>query len=486
MFEVYNMKIENGPLLNAIIAVVLIMLGMLIYKISVSKRLKEHTIVKKQAETDPLTGSGNRHRFVKNLDSIIGKKKKFAICFMDLDGFKNVNDTLGHDAGDVLLIELSKRLKANLPKTCESYRLGGDEFAIIIEKINTIDEITEILDNLKKALEVPVVIDDNKITLAYSLGVSIYPTDTQDRKNLMTYADDAMYYIKENGKNNYYFFNEVLKTKLENKKKMQVDLKSAFDNNEFNICFQSRICLDNPDNIILEALIYWNHPVLGRLDAEYFIKDAEEMGIIVKIDEFVFNRVCNKLKELIDLGHNNISFSLNMSNIHSQRKDFVNKLCETLERYNFGKDKLQIEFMEEVPVKKIVGYKYFIDRLKEHDITVSVPSYDIKYDNLIAFKVLDIDEIKINSKFDGVDANFNSNVLKDIVTLSNDLNYKSSIVSIENEKEFNSAVLSGTNYIQGDYLFEKIDEENIVEFIDSYNNLKVDIIKRVDNIKNNK
>lgn len=483
MFEVFNIEIENITLLNIVIAIFSLLLGMLIYKVTVAKKLKEHTIVKKQAETDPLTGSGNRHRFVKDIDNTINKKKKFAICFMDLDGFKNVNDTLGHDAGDILLIELSKRLKINLPRSCQSYRLGGDEFAIIIEKINTIDEITKILDDLKQALEKPVIIDNNKITLGYSLGVSIYPTDTIDRKNLMTYADDAMYYIKENGKNNYYFFNDVLKTRLENKKKMQKDLKKAFESDEFSVCFQNRVCINNTDKIILEALIYWNHPVLGRLDAEYFIKDAEEMGVIAKIDEFVFNTVCNKLKEFINKGYNNISFAINISNMHTQRKDFIDKLCESLEEYNFGKGKLQIELNDDIPVGKISGYKYFIDRLKEYDIAVSAPSYNVQYDNLMIFKSLDVDEIKINSKFAGLDSNFDKKVLSDIVNLSKNLKYETSIVSIENERELVSAVLAGADYIQGDYVFERINEDKIVDFAEKYNSLKSNIVEKIKDIK---
>ena len=175
---------------------ILVVIGMLSYKLFELDKNKENKIVKKQALTDQLTGRGNRYMFQQVLDKLISKKKKFAVCFMDLDGFKQINDTMGHDAGDELLIALSNTFESKLPKNATAYRLGGDEFSIVIEGIKTVADITELLDNLKKELNVPLNIDGTSISLQYSLGVSIFPEDADNRTDLLKYADDAMYYIK--------------------------------------------------------------------------------------------------------------------------------------------------------------------------------------------------------------------------------------------------------------------------------------------------
>ena len=281
-------------LINLVMVGCSIILGILLDRMLTIGRYKEHKQIKKQAFTDQLTGKGNRHKFVEDMEHLISKKRKFAVCFMDLDGFKHINDTMGHDAGDMLLIQLGKKLDETLPENVESYRLGGDEFAILMENINTVEEITKILDDLKVGLTKPIVIDNVKIVLEYSLGVAIYPTDSDNRSELMTYADDAMYYIKEHGKNDYYFHNNVLKTKLENKKKMEINLKAAVEKEEFVIEYVPRVALKD-ESVCFESKIVWQHPVLGRIEEEYFMKQAEEMGIVVLLDEYLIKKTCEKI-----------------------------------------------------------------------------------------------------------------------------------------------------------------------------------------------
>ena len=466
-----NLELTGNPVLDVVFVSIILMIGMYIYKLAVTGRLKEHGKMKKQAETDPLTGRGNRHKFVMDLDDKIKKNKKFAICFMDLDGFKNVNDTLGHDAGDMLLIELSNRLENSLPKICESYRLGGDEFSIIIEKINTIEEISKILDRLKESLTSPVIIKNNKIVLQYSLGVAIYPEDATQRQDLMTYADDAMYHIKEHGKNNYYFFNNVLKSKLENKKKMQDDLKKAFENKEFSLSYQPRISTNNVDEIMFEALIYWIHPVLGKLNAEYFIPQAEEMGFIVQLDEFVLSKVCDKLKELKTKHNTNIKMSINMSNVHSKRHNFVDKLCEIIQSYNFDEGDLEFEFIDEIPIKNITDYKYFTEKLSDIGVRTSIPSFEVKHETLEIFNKLNIDTVKLSSKYVNENSKFNEDTLNDIIKLSKDLGYKTVVTSVETKKELEYVIKAKADFIQGDFVFNKLEDNELDNFIKKYNTL---------------
>lgn len=453
----------------------ILLLGMIAYRYSILYKIKENKQIKKQAFTDPLTGKGNRHKFLSDMDNHLTKKSKFAVCFMDLDGFKHVNDTLGHDAGDLLLIKLSEMLEKNLPATSIPYRLGGDEFGIIIDKVNTIEEISKILDKLKEGLKEPVVIEDTKIVLEYSLGVAIYPTDASSRVELMAYADDAMYYIKENGKNNYYFHNEALKAKLNNKKKMEIDLKAALKNGEFGVEYQPRINLNNLDEICLEALIFWKHPVLGKLNSEYFIKQAEEMGIVIHLDEFVLRKTCEKLDALNLEGYKNIRMSTNISNMHAKRHDFGDRLRDILNEYKLNKGEIQIEFTNKIDSKHLESYKYLIDRIKEANASVCISNLELRYESLNLFKDLQIDEIKINSGYISSKSNFNKNILRDIINVCKDLSYTTTITCVENEDELKYALNSESDKIQGNYLFKKIDNNNLPEFLENYPNFKTGI-----------
>jgi diguanylate cyclase (GGDEF)-like protein len=450
----------------------ILLTGMVLYRYSILYKIKENIKIKKQAFTDPLTGKGNRHKFLSEMDDHIKKNDKFAVCFMDLDGFKHVNDTLGHDAGDLLLIELSNLLEKNLPITCVPYRLGGDEFAIIMDKVNTIEEISNILDKLKNGLKEPVIISETKIVLEYSLGVSIYPTDGTTRNELMMYADDAMYFIKENGKNNYYFHNEALKAKLNNKKKMEIDLKEALKNGEFDIEFQPRINLNNLEEICLETLIFWNHPVLGKLNSEYFIKQAEEMSIIIYLDEFVLRRSCEKLDSLNLNGYKNVKIAINLSNTHAKRHEFGDRLYDILNEYKLKKGDIQVEFTDKINIKYLESYKYLIDKLKEAGALICISNIELKYENLKLFKELKIDEIKVNSGYISNKSNFNKNILKDILNVYKDLDYLSTVICIENEEELKYALNSSADKIQGNYLFKKVDNSSLVEFLNNYPNFK--------------
>ena len=330
--------LTNTAFLQISEVILLIILGFVLYQLINFRKIRKSDLEKKQAYTDQLTGRGNRYLFLSVLDKLIKKGNKFAVCFMDLDGFKQINDTMGHDAGDELLVYLAITFDEKLPKNAVAYRLGGDEFSIIIQNIKTTRDITKVLDYMKKQLEEPILIHGTLISLQYSLGISVFPEDADNKNDLIMYADDAMYYIKENGKNGYYFHNKTLKAKLDNKNKMEKDLKEAYDKKEFSISLQPRINLNDLDNICFEALLYWNHPVLGKLDSDYFIKQADEMGIIVKLDRYVLDAMCKKLNFLKKQGYKHIQMAVNISNRHFMKEDFVNELCKILSENNVKKN----------------------------------------------------------------------------------------------------------------------------------------------------
>lgn len=458
-------------LTNIIIVCLSATLGFLLNKLLNMGKLKEHKLIKKQAITDQLTGKGNRHKFVEDLEYLISKKKKFAVCFMDLDGFKNINDTMGHDAGDELLIQLGRKLDENLPQSAESYRLGGDEFAILMKDVNTVGEISKNLDNLKKGLTQPIVIENVKITLEYSLGVAIYPTDADNRIELMTYADDAMYYIKENGKNDYYFHNKVLKAKLENKKKMEISIKAAIEKEEFTVEYTPRIDVKNRKNICMESKIVWVHPVLGRIDESYFMKYAEEIGVILSLDEYLIKKTCEKIVEIKEKYNKDVKMFVNICNLHISRNDFIDKVKNLVGSYNLKSGSLELCFSRRLSLKHLNNYKRFVESMKEVGCLTSISNLELKLDILRTFKEIDISSIRLDASCSNGNSEFNNAVISDIVNVCKDLDYGTEIVGISSKEQLERILETKADYVQGDYIYRSIGEDELMEFIENYDKL---------------
>ena len=480
--------IESTVIIKKIIEVAIyVVVGMLLYRVLDFKKHKEAKKVKEQAYTDQLTGRGNRYKFNSMVDKLIIKDKKFAVCFMDLDGFKQINDTMGHDAGDKLLIALANTFDENLPKNATAYRLGGDEFAIIIEKIKTTEDVTKLLDDLREKFKSPINIDGTNITLEYSLGIALYPEDAVNRKDLIMYADDAMYYIKEHGKNDYYFHNKALRAKVENDNKMQKDLKLAYEKGEFGIDLQPRININDTKEICFEALLYWNHPVLGKLPSSYFIKQADEMALTIKLDEYFLDLVCKELNKYKELGFEDIKMAMNISNRHASKKDFVDRLCEILNENMIEPGSIKIELTDNLEAEKIEDYKMMFEKLKQCGADIIINNLEIKYQTLELYKELPIDEIKIASHYVSKDSTFDLDVLKNIISMVKNLNYKTIVNCVEDEKSLNYAIRNGADSIQGDFLFKKMDTKLANEFVKEYDTYvnKIDgIIVKANTLKN--
>lgn len=461
----------------------LVILCFVLYQLINYRKIRKREIEKKQAYTDQLTGRGNRYLFLSVLDKLIKKGNKFAVCFMDLDGFKQINDTMGHDAGDELLVYLARTFDEKLPSNAVAYRLGGDEFSIVIQNIKTTRDITKVLDYMKKQLEEPIMIQGTSISLQYSLGISVFPEDAKTKTELIMYADDAMYYIKENGKNGYYFHNKSLKAKLDNKNKMEKDLKEAYDKNEFSISLQPRINLNDMDNICFEALLYWNHPVLGKLDSDYFIKQADEMGIIVKLDRFVLENMCKKLTELKNNGYTNIQMAVNISTRHFMKDDFTNELCKILEKYNVSKGEVILELTNNIDLKKINMYRSMFEKLKKSGAKISINNFNIKYEDMILYNNLNIDEIKLYAKYMSKESDLNDNCLENVIKLSKDLESEITICCIETKEQLEKAIKCGADKVQGFFLFNKMYDEYISDVIKKYDNLKEKVYQVISDVK---
>lgn len=467
-------------LIEVLKAAVIAIAAILIYKLLI--RDKSSKKVRRQAYTDELTGKGNRYLFYSDLDKLIDQDKNLAVGFMDLDGFKQVNDTLGHDIGDELLKAMSSKFDEALPQNAKAYRLGGDEFAIIIEKINTKEEVILILENLKNIMNKPAVIENNTICIEYSLGVVLAIDERYSRKDLINYADNAMYYIKEHGGNDYYFHNDSLKAKLDNNVKMEKDLKKAYDNNEFGINLQPRINVEDTSKIGFEALLSWNHPVLGNLDAAYFITQAESMGLTIKLDEYVLKTVCEKILEFKDKGYENVQIAVNISNKTALKKEFVDTICDIISSYDLPQNSLQIEMTGSIETSKLELYKVMFERLKQMNVDIIINNFDIKQESLELFKELPIDEVKISSSILSSEI-INDKVFLDLIVLCKDLGYKVIVGKINDDMKLVKAITDGADKIQGDFLFKKMDESLAEEVLINYGTYRLRIDEIIINAK---
>lgn len=469
-------------IIEVIKAAIVAIAAILVYIICTRGKRKKEKSVKKQAYTDELTQKGNRYLFYLELDKLIEQDKNLAVCFMDLDGFKQINDALGHDIGDEVLKAVSCKFDESLPSNAKAYRLGGDEFAIVISQISSKEEVILILENLKNNMAKPVVIENNTISIEYSLGVVLALDERYSRKDLVNYADNAMYYIKEHGGNDYYFHNESLKAQFENNVKMEKDLKKAYQNKEFGIELQPRINANDTSKIGFEALLIWNHSVLGCLDAAYFITQAEMMGLTIKLDEFVLKVVCEKILYFKDKGYNNVQIAVNISHKNAFKKEFVDTICDIISSYNLPEGSLQIEMTGNLEISRFETYKNMFERLKELGVDIIINNFEINQEALEIFAELPIDEVKISSSLLSSEK-INEKVFLDLINLSKDLGYKVIVGRVNDDKKLVKAITDNADKIQGNFLFKKMDENLAEEVLANYGTYRLRIDEIIVNAK---
>lgn len=442
------------------------LLGMFLYAELTKKKYRRSRQEAVAAYTDALTGLGNRYRFNRVMAEMVKHtEKKFSLCFLDLDDFKQINDNMGHDAGDELLVELGRRLKESIFGKGEVFRLGGDEYAIIIVGASSKLEVETIVKRIQRSVVKPVHIRNTTINLEYSLGIACFPEDSVNANELINFADAAMYFVKESGKSNYYFHNDALKAQSENNRRMENELKLAYSNNEFGIHYQPRIDIKNTKKVWLEAFLYWKHPLIGELRAAYFLKYAEATGLVISLDQYIIKESLKKIAKLNANGNDNVYVAINVSLRHFQRKDFVEQLCSILEENKEVTKYLMLQITGELDMSKVETYKVMFEKIKKYKVKLSINYFNINYEKLDLLKRLDVDEIKLSAEFLDSNSIFKKNVLKDIVALSKDLGYDILINRVSDEETYNEVVKYPVNCLQGNYIYPVIKESEIEKFL---------------------
>ncbi|WP_138417569.1 putative bifunctional diguanylate cyclase/phosphodiesterase [Aquibacillus sediminis] len=392
----------------------------------------------KMAYLDALTGLPNRNWFQHYVDQMIDqaieKNNSIAVMFIDFDNFKRVNDTLGHRAGDDLLKQMAVRLKSSIRKHDIISRQGGDEFLVLIEN-TTVSEVEDIARRILTKLNASYNVHGTEVFSTPSIGISVYPGESSSAESLIEKADFAMYLAKENGKNNYQFYNDELNRKMKRKLVVETHLHKAIEQDEFQLYYQPQINLATGCLVGAEALIRWNCE-LGNVKPDEFIPIAEETGLIVPIGEYVIRQACRDIKQFDRHGLEAFPVSVNISTKQLMNLDFIDRLIWILDDEQVDAQRLTLEITEST----LLFYeeaKTNIMQLRNLGIGISIDDFGVGYSSLSMIKDVKMDELKIDQSFlnDALEDARVYSLLKTIISIGKQLQAKIVVEGIETAEQ---------------------------------------------------
>jgi diguanylate cyclase (GGDEF)-like protein len=406
---------------------------------------------------DSLTGLLNRKsfedRFRENLQ--IAKRSRLeknrALLFLDLDRFKDINDTFGHDVGDQVLKEVASRFQQVTRNTDQVFRLGGDEFAIVLTSLAEEIDAAIVAEKLVIEVQKPLSIDGRILQLGLSVGIVLYPRDGENAEELAKKADIALFEAKKR-KNAYCFFNLRLLEKAQEKRTMTSHLHRAIEKSEFELFYQPQF--DRMGNLAgCEALIRWNHPEWGSLSPLSFLPIAEETGLMVKIGHWTIREACRAITEINRSNSSKIFISVNLSLKQIQDQKLLEVIQSAVEEFHLSSEYFKLEITDAVIMEEIV-IREKMDTLHRRGIALSIDDFGIGYSSLARLKTLPIEALKIDRSFvrglpkDKVDIS----IVKTIITLGHEFNLQVVGEGIETEGQRDCLLSLGCDLLQG-YLY---------------------------------
>ncbi len=373
-------------------------------KKSAQKKLMEQKdILYHQAHHDALTGLPNRILFNERLQKGIKEAKhqrtELALFFIDLDQFKQINDSLGHEVGDKVLKVVAERLKAKIRKKDTLARLGGDEFTIIIEKYKNVQMVSALAEKILKVLVQPIHIEGHTLYISCSIGISLYPQDDINANNLLKYADAAMYKAKEEGRNNFQYYSAEMTELAYKRISMQASLRQALENEEFIVYYQPQIDGTNGKLIGMEALVRWQHPNMGLILPAKFIPLAEESGLIVEIDQWVMKTAMTQVERWYQEGLEPGVLAVNLTLQHLRRDDFVQTLQKNIKKIGFQTKWLELEITESEVMKKHEEAIAKLQEIRNMGMGIAIDDFGTGHSSLAYIKHLPISKLKIDQSF---------------------------------------------------------------------------------------
>ena len=423
------------------------------------------------AQHDALTGISNRLNLEEQLKVITAdskrNNKKFAVLFLDLDYFKHINDTLGHDIGDELLKEVSKRILKNIRKSDVFARIGGDEFVVVQSDVQKNSLIVHV-EKLIKVIREPCIIGKHELHISTSIGIAVYPDDGEDGLTLMKHADIAMYRVKDLGRDDFAFYTQKLNAKVHEDMLLQQGMSSALESGEFELYFQPKVQYDGDKIIGSEALLRWNHSDLGLIFPDSFIGIAESSGFISKLGRFVIEESCRSIARMnLVIPGNKIHLSVNLSIRQIQRDDIYTIVKNALEKTGVEPSQFSLEITESVIEKNSALLVEQLNKIKSLGIRICLDDFGTGYSSLSYLSRLPIDTIKIDKSF--VDeVSHGKNILVDtIISMAKSLNMNVIAEGVEREYQKEYLKNQGCTLYQGFLFSEAIPEREYLKMLEN-------------------
>lgn len=435
------------------------------------------------AHNDALTGLPNRYLFMDRLKQALAnakrKKELLAILSLDIDNFKHINNTLGHYVGDKLLQIAAERIANYVRKIDTVARLGiyelhstvarhgGDEFILLLPEINNVQNIAKIAERISDMFKEPFYIDDHELYVTVSIGISVYPEDSEDIDTLMKNAEIAMYHAKKHGRNNYQFFKSHQNTSILKRFSIENKLWRALQLNEFCLFYQPQVEINNSKTIGVEALIRWMQPDLVIVKPGEFIPLAEETGLINHIGEWILHTACAQNKKWQEQGLQSICVTVNISSVQFQQKDFTEKVIKVLNDTKLPPEYLQLELTEGTIMQNIEDTIEKMNILKEAGIKISIDDFGTGYSSLNYLKRFPISTLKIDRSFvnDLASDQNNKSIIKAIIALAKNLDLQIIAEGVENRYQLSFLQQHGCDAIQGYLVCPPLNVQGFEEFL---------------------
>lgn len=419
------------------------------------------------AQHDVLTDLPNRALFNDRLTQAISlaerQSKQLAVLFVDLDHFKKINDSLGHDVGDKLLQSVSGRLKACVRRSDTISRLGGDEFVMLLSQVEHAEDAAISARKILRALAAPHMIDGKSLDINVSIGVSTYPSDGQDAESLMNRADNAMYEAKQRGRNNYQFFRREMHALLAERQSLEADLRCALGRNEFVLHYQPILNLQTGQITGLEALIRWLHPQRGLIYPERFVPVAEECGLILAIGQWVLVEACKQARAWLDAGFGVVRVSVNVSAAEFGAKDFLSGVRAVLIATGVEPQNLGLELTESVLMHDAEAAVVTLVKLKAMGVQVAIDDFGSGYSSFTYLRRFPSAALKLHQSFvqDIMADPRDAAIVRSMINIGTSLNQRIIAEGVETSAQLKFLRRHGCGEGQGYYFSRPVAAERV-------------------------
>ncbi len=422
---------------------------------------KSEALIWQQANYDPLTGLPNRRMLRDRLEQDIRKCKhdglQLAILFIDLDHFKEVNDTLGHDSGDLLLIEAADRIRHCVRDSDTVARMGGDEFTVVLSELSGAERLERILQKILGALSAAFQLGDEQVFISASIGITMYPADATEVESLFKNADQALYVAKGAGRNRFSFFTSALQEAAQTRVRLANDLRAALAEQQFRVVYQPIIDLSTGDIRKAEALIRWQHPTRGLISPTEFIPIAESSGLIIDIGEWVFRQAADQVVQWRELHHPHFQISVNKSPVQFHSDGSTRKSwAQHLQSLGLPGGSIAVEITEGLLLDTSATVTQQLMEMRQTGVQVSLDDFGTGYSSLTYLQKFEIDYIKIDQSFirNLVPSSTDLALCKAIIVMAHELGMKVIAEGVETAQQRDLLVAAGCDHGQG-YLFAR-------------------------------